>query len=298
MQRPQATRRGDRGWRDPRAAEDRPGAAIAAILGGVEDRRRLLSSLRHLLPLPAENHIRSQGSLAELIEVVAARGPRPLIVLIGAGTPDLNVARLVQLRRRLPAAVLIAAVHVTADSALRAFELRRQGLDDVCPVDGTGCFSPEALGRLVDRALAVRVTARALQAAEPYVPAVLRGCVEELWIRCARPVTPAEAAKLYHRHPSTLTRHLRAAGLPTVQRLIGWGRLLHAANLLQHGVPSVTAVSEALGFPSEGALRNQLRRYGNMTPTDVRQRGMAVLVAQFAERCRRGDWNLCSLGGA
>jgi AraC-like DNA-binding protein len=73
-------------------------------------------------------------------------------------------------------------------------------------------------------------------------------------------------------------RRLSDAGFPPPRRLITWGRLIVAAQLLEDPLRSADAVSIALDFPSGSAFRNTCQRYLHATPSQLRARGGAEYV--------------------
>lgn len=208
-----------------------------------------------------------------------------LVVLLDASEPEFDVARVDLIRRRLSDVTLLVMVSVSDHRMLRrAPELLRRGVDDLWVVDGDH-LDPIGLASAVEDALAGRVTRRVTTALASHIPSFLRSFVEELWRRCWRPLSPSDAGALYHRDPSTLQRQLRAAGLPSLNQMIIWGRLFVAGSLLERGGRSVDGVAAVLAFPSANALRNQLRRYADAAPTDIRRAGLMLLVDGFVRRC-------------
>lgn len=104
----------------------------------------------------------------------------------------------------------------------------------------------------------------------------------ELVQTAAQPLTPADAARLYHGHANTLRVHLRAAGLPPLNQIIVWARLFRAAHLLGDPARAVESVAAALAYPSANALRNQLDRYAGLCPREVRAAGgLPALLQAF-----------------
>ena len=79
----------------------------------------------------------------------------------------------------------------------------------------------------------------------------------------------------------SLTKRLTQAGFPAPPRLLTWGRLIVAAQMLDDLNRSADAVSAALKFPSGSAFRNTCQRYVHATPTELRQRGGAEYVVSL-----------------
>jgi AraC-like DNA-binding protein len=60
--------------------------------------------------------------------------------------------------------------------------------------------------------------------------------------------------------------------------MLGWARLVHAAADLEYGAGSVEEIGIRLGFGSATALRNMLRRYVGVRPSELRRADGSDLV--------------------
>ena len=101
-----------------------------------------------------------------------------------------------------------------------------------------------------------------------------------------------DLAQLLSTPRRSLTKRLTHAGFPAPPRLLTWGRLIVAAQMLDDLNRSADAVSAALKFPSGSAFRNTCQRYVHATPTELRQRGgaeyvVSLLLAEAQQRPRR-----------
>jgi AraC-like DNA-binding protein len=82
----------------------------------------------------------------------------------------------------------------------------------------------------------------------------------------------------------TIASRLAAEELPPASQIIGWGRVLQAARLLEDRGRSVEEIALALDFDSGTALRHMLRRYTGMRPTELRaQGGLAAALPRFID---------------
>jgi AraC-like DNA-binding protein len=254
----------------PQEAGVEQGRSIAAWLPNESLRRSLVSSVRHIVAPPAESRVEFVGTGPQLLSMI--REIRPLIVVFHTSMPSLTTGLLEEMRKWVPGAAFIAVVEPTSHGAKLAIELVRGGMDDLCVVGG---ISPDAgeLARVIDSVIRRKVAEHVGKLLSTSLPAHMRSFIERLWVQCGQPLDVRAAASLYCRHSSTLQRHLRAAGLPPLNQLIVWGRILHAASLLRGGHRSVDSVAAMLDFPSSSALRNQLRRYAAVRPIDLRDHG-------------------------
>jgi AraC-like DNA-binding protein len=99
--------------------------------------------------------------------------------------------------------------------------------------------------------------------------------------------TAREAAANVSISYRTLARRLRAAGLPPAKAVLAWYRLLHAAWQMELGDPTREVVATAAGFPSGAALAEALRRYTQLSWTELHEQiGFSGLLARFEELVR------------
>lgn len=269
---------------------DVPQPLIAALLPEERLRRDLLTAVRHMVGPNPDGGVRLFGSFEEILETRGRYRPRVLVCSIYSRQEVLALASLTKV---WPNAATIAVVPCTAEGVLLSIRLLAMGLQSVCFQTGPGVDHAE-LAAAVEDGLAGAVAREAMVAVGDALPSALRDFVTRLWVQCLRPVAVADAAGLYHRHPSTLRRHLQAAGLPSIEKLISWGRVFHAASLLKTAHTSVDTVAASLDFPSAGALRNLLRRYANVTPSDIRREGMEAVFREFEHRYMARNWALQS----
>lgn len=99
----------------------------------------------------------------------------------------------------------------------------------------------------------------------------------------SRHVTVDDAAKELRRNRKTLVNWLSKAGLPPPFRIIGWGRVLVAAKLLEDKSRSLEDVAREMRFQNGNALRGMIRRYLEVLPEEVRAvGGFEFAVSRFA----------------
>lgn len=219
----------------------------------------------------------------------AAHSPAPVAVFDPYASGALELDAVTAFRAQFPLTTLLAYGDFGHHSIRDAVRLLRVGVADIVVRDEED--SPPVLSALLEDALARSMGAEAAAELRALVPPRLRGLVGELLRRARRPLTPGEVARMYHRHPNTLREHLRAAGLPPVNKLIVWMRLLHAARYLDATGGCADRAARALRFPSAVAFRNQLRRYAGVTPGELRERGgMSFLLHAFRGRLSARAW--------
>ena len=123
-----------------------------------------------------------------------------------------------------------------------------------------------------------RSVASGLRSALTEVDPTVRDAVLVAVTRAHENLSGDGLAKLLSIPRRSLTKRLIYAGFPPPPRLLTWGRLIVAAQMLDDLNRSADAVSAALRFPSGSAFRNTCQRYLHATPTELRQRGGADYV--------------------
>jgi AraC-like DNA-binding protein len=197
---------------------------------------------------------------------------------------------------RFPSVALLPYAHFAGRTHRQLLPLATLGIRAVVSRDEDD--DPLTLREVLEALLTSTVVGDVLDRIRDVVPPPLLPMVRGLISAAHRPLAPREVAgRLAHRHPNTLREHLRAAGLPPVNKLIVWSRLFHAANLLADVSRSVENVAHTLEFPSPSALRNQLQRYAGLTPRQVRAGGgTRAVVERFLERYRTASWDVHPAG--
>ncbi len=200
----------------------------------------------------------------------------------------------VALRRAAPTTTLVLWSDSDLGDVAKAARLVRVGYDGVYEEPATPSEAQKTLAVVLREGIARRSTVMGFEAVRQELPDILGQFVEELWVRCRRPISPEHAAQSYKWSQSTLGRHLAGAGLPPIGKLIVWGRLIHAATLIGSAHATVEATASFLGFRSAASLRNQLKRYVGVATTDIRASGAESVNREFMRRLLDGDW---SVGG-
>jgi AraC-like DNA-binding protein len=234
---------------------------------------------------------------------LAASGAVSLLVFEPYVGGVLDVESCVVFRDEFPAIVLLPYGDFAGERARDVLRLAELGITHLVvrspPGEHDGDDAPLAFALHLTDALAGSVAGRVLAALEDRIPDALVPAVRYLLFAAERPLGPQQVARATYRHEKTLRDQLRAAGLPSTQKLIIWARLFHAAQLLGSGRRSVENVAGTLDFPSASALANQLGRYAGVRPGELVGRADALerLLQIFRERHAAGDWMLRSSAG-
>ena len=187
--------------------------------------------------------------------------------------------RIRQLRTRFPRLTLIAYVSATPQRARDLFDAGRAGLDGLLLVDLDD--SPQAVRTVVEQAEA-RGVAALLRHRLAGMDTVARDAILIVVTRAHMRLTSHRLSETLSINKATLLDKLRQERLPAPQKLIGWGRLIVAGQMLDDPKRSADGIARALDFPSGSAFRNMCQRYVGATPLEIREHGGARYVtAQF-----------------
>lgn len=146
---------------------------------------------------------------------------------------------------------------------------------------------PRSFRRRLEEVLSRDAADDTLAVVDDLLPPSVRPLFHRLLLHARAGLAPDAVARQEHCHPKTLRVRLRAAGLPSLNRLIVWARLIHTSQLLARSERSIERTALEAGFPSAAALRTQLRRYTGMAPHELRGHdGADRLLERFRAECR------------
>ncbi|MHB1225341.1 MAG: helix-turn-helix domain-containing protein [Gemmatimonadaceae bacterium] len=204
-----------------------------------------------------------------------ARESVGLVVLDLFATGMEGFRDLRKLRRQHPSVTLVLYVSTPPTPLQTIFELGRFGADGLIVMDQDD--TPAGLRTIVEQAEARSVTA-VVRSALGNVRPTARDATLIAITRAHQRLTPQQLASVLGIRRRALATRLEAAGFPPPQRLITWGRLIVAAQLLEDVERSADSVALALDFPSGSAFRNTCQRYVRRTPLEIRRDGGARCV--------------------
>jgi AraC-like DNA-binding protein len=263
---------------------------IAALLLDPRVRARLSAALKPDSALRVEHQVTLAEAWPDLYAVAHKKPLHVLIFdpyLLGA----FDAGSCTDFHRRFPSVVLLPYTRFSGHPVNDVLQLAALGVRRVvCRDEDDGPPRFRAILRAaVSDACVVRIAAELEDVLSPELSAFLH----HLASQAGPSFGPDEAARVHFCHPKTLRQRLRAASLPSTNKLIVWARLLHAACLLEDPGRSVESVALVLGFPSTSALHKQMRRYMGVGPREVAaQGGLTYAAAEFRVRLRGGNWDL------
>jgi len=123
-------------------------------------------------------------------------------------------------------------------------------------------------------------------------PVVPSGLYPMLEVALARPdsiKTLPDLAAALGVHRKTLFNHCRKAGFVAPAELISWARLAMVAYLLETTACTIERIAMDLGYASDTALRNTVKRYTGRRAGEIRNAGgVDSVIRALDERVRRG----------
>jgi AraC-like DNA-binding protein len=197
-----------------------------------------------------------------------------ILDLFAEGKAHFDVIR--RLKMRAERLSLVAYVTVTQDRARDLFDAGRAGLDGllIAGQDDT----PAAFRAVLERAEA-RGVAQLLRPRLGAFTATVRDAIMVAVTRAHLRLTGQRLAEIVGTSKRALLVALADAKCPPPQKLITWGRLIVAAQMLEDESRTADGVARLLDFPSGSAFRNTCQRYLGATPQEIRAKGGAAWVA-------------------
>ena len=188
-----------------------------------------------------------------------------------------NFERVRQLKLRFARVTLVAYVAYTQSRARDLFDAGRAGFDGLLIVDQDD--SATQLKSVIEQAEARGVAGLIRHRLGSLQPEV-RDAVLVAVTRAHMRLTSHRLADILSTSRRTLVARLAKDRFPAPQKLISWGRLIVAAQMLEDRNRSADAVARILDFPSGSAFRNMCQRYVSATPHEIRDNGGAAFVVE------------------
>jgi AraC-like DNA-binding protein len=243
---------------------------LAAYLPAARSLARLEAAVGSLHSVRATE---SWGAL----DALCAEMPVDIAVvdLYGDGSANFDAVR--RLRARFGTVTIVAYVAPAADRARDHFDLGRAGVVGLILTDVDD--TPRSIRSVVERAEARGAVPELRRFLAPHGPAV-RDAVLIAVTRAHERLNGERLADIVGVSRRTLSAELLRAGFPPPSKMVTWGRLIVAGQMLGDRQRSADAVARALDFPSGSAFRNTCQRYLGLKPTEIRTIGGAHAVLE------------------
>ena len=206
------------------------------------------------------------------------------VVVDFAGSGRASFDELRVLRGRFPRIAVVGYVASPPARIRDVFDAGRFGLEGLLVVDEED--SPSRILEVLAHA-ETRSVATLLAGGLAGTSGLVRDALMLSVTRANGRLTPLVLARQLGVSRRGLAHRLSLEGFPAPQRLITWGRLIVAGQLLESKQTTADAVAGALHFPSGSAFRNTCQRYLRATPSEVRRRGGGEYVVRSLLRRTR-----------
>lgn len=200
-----------------------------------------------------------------------------------------NFDQVRSLKGRFARVTLVAYVVPSAGNSRDLFDAGRAGLDGLMLAGQDD--SPAELRAVMEQAQARGVAGAVRQQLVGLSPLV-RDAVMVSITRAHHRLTAHRLAEILSTTRRALLAALGAAGFPPPQKLVTWGRLIVAAQMLEERHRSADSVARILDFPSGSAFRNTCQRYLGAAPQEIRNAGgSSFVVTAFLKTVQRTGKN-------
>jgi methylphosphotriester-DNA--protein-cysteine methyltransferase len=242
---------------------------VAALVLDRLDIARLQEALR---PSPASPIVGVLQAFARLATLESALQRSNIDVLIiepfdadGRRTED----AIRSIRARYPRLSVLGHVAMKPGMSAHVLSFARTGVHEliIAGLDDSAIVLRHTLQRAARRCLAEEVFAEVKLSLPHDAACLMRYCLEHA---CESPdINQISQALGIHRR--TLVNRMQSAHLPPPSELSAWSRVLLAARYLEMPGRSVEWVAHTVGYPSANALRNSLKKYARLVPTELRE---------------------------
>ncbi len=186
-----------------------------------------------------------------------------------------NFDHVRQLKLRFARVTLVAYVTFTPGRSRDLFDAGRAGFDGLLIVDQDD--STLQLRSVIEQAEA-RGVAGLIRDRLGRLHPVTRDAILVSVTRAHMRLTSHRLAEILSTSRRNLVARLAQDRFPPPQKLISWGRLIVAAQMLEDPNRSADSIARVLDFPSGSAFRNSCQRYVSSTPQEIRAKGGASHV--------------------
>jgi len=188
-----------------------------------------------------------------------------------------------EIRMHFPSVSLVFLAGPRTDP-LTLLRLGREGIDSLVLLSPEGLLQslPGACAQAYRRSVPSLVARRV----SPYLPMWEARALRAALDGVVRGWSSEDLASHFGLSRPHMSERLKSVGLPSVGRLLVWGRLLHAGRWLEDPGRSAESISRQLDYSSGAAFRRALRNYLGTTPTETEARGgLGFVLDRFLADC-------------
>jgi AraC-like DNA-binding protein len=251
-------------------SQTRPHERIVAAL--VRDRRdlaRLQDALRPCAGTPLHGVLQPFVRLDALSHALQRSHFDVLVIEPNDADGVATDSTIRHIRERFPRLSVIGHVEMKPGMSSQVLSFARAGVHEliVAGIDDSAFVLRHALQRASRRCLAEEVYAEISPSLPREAANLVRYCLEH----ASEAPSIDDISRALGVHRRTLVNRMQNAMLPPPSELWAWSRLLLAARYLEMPGRSVEWVADTVGYPSANALRNALKRYTGLVPSELRE---------------------------
>jgi AraC-like DNA-binding protein len=254
---------------------------LLALVPAETDRAHLRDSVRRSIEFVF------CSAVYEVLNALRSAADPPAAVLLephdAAGRPSAGLAR--QIATQFPDVPVIGYCQAGAEHSHDILDLANAGVHELLfkSVDD----GDAAIRAVLASAHQVRAGEIVYAAVERMIGPRTRPMIRYCLSHPTAARTVAAVARALGVNRKTLANRCAADGMPAPGAVVSWSEVLLTAYYLESGHITVEAIAQQLDFPSATALRNLLKRYLGLRPSDVRSAGgLKPVVAAFARALR------------
>jgi AraC-like DNA-binding protein len=243
--------------------------SVAALVLDRLDLARLHEALRPSPAAPIVGVLRAFTRLA-VLEAALQRSHFDVLVIEPVDADGCRTENAIRsIRARFPRLSVLGHVSMKPGMSAQVLSFARTGVHEliVAGIDDSAIVLRHTLQRAARRCLAEEVFAEVKGSLPHDASCLMRYCLEHA---CEAPdINQISQALGMHRR--TLVNRMQSANLPPPSELWAWSRVLLAARYLEMPGRSVEWVAHTVGYPSANALRNSLKKYARLVPSELRE---------------------------
>lgn len=254
--------------------------SVAALVRDRRDLARLQEALRPSSASPPAGILQAFDSIDALDRGLQRTQFDVLVIepTDAFGAPTERILR--SIRERFPRLSVLGHVMMRPGLSSQVLSFARAGVHEliVAGIDDTATVLRLALQRASRRCLAEEVYAEVSGSLPREAAQLVRYCLEH----ASEAPTIDDISRALGVHRRTLVNRMQQAMLPPPSEMWAWSRVLLAARYLEVPGRSVEWVAHTVGYPSGNALRNALKRYTGLVPSELREdHGFARAMLAF-----------------
>jgi methylphosphotriester-DNA--protein-cysteine methyltransferase len=251
---------------------------VAALVRDRRDLARLGEALHPTSNGPRDGVLHAFDRVA-LLDAALQRTHYDVLVIEPTDADGQSTDTIIRsVRARFPRLSVLGYVIMTPGMSSKVLAFARAGVHEliIAGIDDSAMVLRHALQRASRRCLAEEVFAEISASLPADAATLVRFCLEH----ANESPSVVEISHALGVHRRTLVNRMRTALLPPPSEMWAWSRVLLAARYLEMPGRSVEWVALTVGYPSANALRNALKRYTGLMPSDLRDDGGFIRATQ------------------